>query len=161
VPVDVADAAVPAAPAIDAALPRTLRCRADCVCERGEDRDFMFCSASVAFAVASERCAEAGGTLPSVDDPAQNRWLTERMQSFNVDDFWLSGTDADAEGVWRWSDGRVFYGPSATAPDGGAPYAPWEPGQPNDVNGEDCMRSTEGIWRDLDCADEIAYACQG
>jgi len=87
--------------------------------------------------------------------------LTERMQAVAVDDFWLSGTDAEVEGVWRWSDGRVFFGPSAAPVDGGAPYAPWEPGQPNDVNGEDCMRSTAGVWRDLDCTDEIAYACQG
>ena len=160
-PLEVPDAAVPAPPAVDAALPRTLRCRPDCVCERAEDRDYMFCSAPVAFAVASQRCADAGGTLPSVDDPAQNQHLTERMQAVAVDDFWLSGTDVDVEGVWRWFDGRVFFGPSATALDGGVPYAPWEPGQPNDVNDEDCMRSIEGVWRDLDCADEIAYACQG
>jgi hypothetical protein len=154
------DAGVPAENAAvvqDAALPAALLCREECVCERRAEREFMFCDTAVVFDEALERCSAARGTLVSIDDEQQNTWLSERMQALEADDFWLSGTDAEVEGVWRWVDGRVFFGEGA---DGGAAFAPWDEEQPNDLNGEDCMRSTGGVWRDLDCADEIAFVCQ-
>lgn len=134
-----------------------LACREECVCEPQGALEFMLCAAPVTRATAIARCDEAGGSLVSVDDEAQNSWLSERMQALEADDFWLSGTDADTEGVWVWGDGRVFFGGDA----GAGRFVPWDEGQPNDVNGEDCMRATAGVWRDLDCADEIAYVCQG
>jgi lectin-like protein len=160
VPAPEPDAGIPAANAgavQDAALPSALLCSEECACERRGEQDFMFCGTAVGFDVALERCAGAGGTLVSIEDEQQNTWLSERMQALQADDFWLSGTDTDAEGVWRWIDGRVFFGGA----DAGAAFAPWDDGQPNDLNGEDCMRSTGGVWRDLDCADEIAFVCQG
>jgi hypothetical protein len=137
-----------------------LVCRDECACERRRDRDFMFCGTSVSYADAAARCASAGGTLANVDDPEQNAWLTERMQALARDDFWLSGTDEQDEGIWRWQDGRVFYDRTGDASSLGA-FAPWDGTQPNDLNGEDCMRSIDGTWRDLDCTEEIAYVCQG
>jgi len=135
-----------------------LSCRADCDCERRGARQFMFCSATVSFADAVELCADAGGTLASIEDAALNDWLTEQMQERSADDFWLSGTDTEDEGVWRWADGRVFYPPPADASES---FAPWDAQQPNDLNGEDCMRSVGGVWRDLSCNLELAYVCQG
>jgi hypothetical protein len=142
---------------VDAAPAPRLTCREACACEPRGELEFMFCAAPVARGVAVERCVQAGGSLVSVADEAQNAWLSERMQALEADDFWLSGTDTDTEGIWRWGDGRVFFGGDA----GAGLYAPWDEGQPNDVNGEDCMRAIEGLWRDLDCAEEIAYVCQG
>jgi hypothetical protein len=151
-----------ASPSLDAApAPNPgLVCRDECVCESSVLGAFMFCSTAVSHDDAVAACSLAGGALPSVDDPVRNEWLTARMTALAADDFWLSGTDLDDEGVWRWSDGRVFFDLSA---DGGAPrpYAPWDEGQPNDLNGEDCMRSTGGVWRDLDCSTPIAFVCQG
>jgi hypothetical protein len=154
------DAGIPAASAAvvqDAALPAALLCREECVCERRGDRDFMFCDTAVSFDEALERCSAARGTLVSIDDEQQNTWLSQRMQALGADDFWLSGTDTDVEGVWRWIDGRVFFGAGT---DAGAAFVSWGEDQPNDLNGEDCMRSMEGVWVDLDCADEIAFVCQ-
>lgn len=151
-----ASSSVDAAPAPN---PRLI-CRDECVCESSLLGAFMFCSTAVSHDDAVAACSLAGGALASVDDPVRNEWLTARMTALAADDFWLSGTDLDDEGVWRWSDGRVFFDVSA---DGGAPrpYAPWDEGQPNDLNGEDCMRSTGGVWRDLDCSSPIAFVCQG
>jgi hypothetical protein len=81
------------------------------------------------------------------------------MTALGADDFWLSGTDLEDEGIWRWSDGRVFFDASADA-GSPRPYAPWDEGQPNDLDGEDCMRSTGGVWRDLDCSEQLAFVCQ-
>jgi len=151
-----------ASPSVDAAPPPnpSLTCRDECVCESGVLGAFMFCSTAVSHDDAVAACSLAGGALASVDDPVRNEWLTARMAALDADDFWLSGTDLDDEGVWRWSDGRVFFDVSA---DAGAPrpYAPWDEQQPNDLDGEDCMRSTGGVWRDLDCSAELAFVCQG
>jgi lectin-like protein len=150
-----------ASPIIDAAPPLVgLMCRDECVCESSVVGAFMFCTTAVSHDDAVDACALAGGGLASVDDPVRNEWLTARMTALAADDFWLSGTDLDDEGVWRWSDGRVFFDVSADA-SAPAPYAPWDEGQPNDLNGEDCMRSTGGVWRDLDCSGPIAFVCQG
>jgi hypothetical protein len=118
----------------------------------------MFCAGAVTFADASELCADAGGALASIDGVELNDWLTEQMQARSADDFWLSGTDTEDEGIWRWADGRVFYPAPA---DAGESFAPWDAQQPNDLNGEDCMRSLEGVWRDLSCDLELGYVCQG
>ncbi len=151
-----------ASPSLDAAPAANpgLVCRDECVCESSVLGAFMFCSTAVTHDDAVAACSLAGGALASVDDPVRNEWLTARMTALAADDFWLSGTDLDDEGVWRWGDGRVFFDVSA---DGGAPrpYAPWDEGQPNDLNGEDCMRSTGGVWLDLDCSTPIAFVCQG
>ena len=144
----------------DAALPPALLCRPECACERRGAGEFMFCSGAVSFEQALALCGGAGGALVSVEDEEQNTWLSQRMQELEADDFWLSGTDVEVEGVWRWSDGRVFFGGTADA-GGAAAFAPWGDQQPNDLNGEDCMRSTGGVWRDLDCTDELPFVCEG
>jgi hypothetical protein len=151
-----------ASPSVDAAAPPTypgLMCRDECVCESSALGAFMFCSTAVSHDEAVAACSLAGGRLASVDDAVRNEWLTARMTELAADDFWLSGTDLDDEGVWRWSDGRVFFDVAADAA-APRPYAPWDEGQPNDLNGEDCMRSIGGVWRDLDCAGPIAFVCQ-
>lgn len=150
-------AEVASAPERDATPPPALACREDCDCERRDDREFMFCAEVVSFADARERCAGSGGTLVSIDDAGLNDWVTEQMQARSADDFWLSGTDSEDEGVWRWEDGRVFFPPPA---DAGESFAPWDTQQPNDLNGEDCMRSVGGVWRDLSCELDLAYVCQ-
>jgi hypothetical protein len=150
-----------ASQSLDAAPPPNpgLICRDECVCEIRVLAAFMFCSAAIRQDEAVAACSLAGGALASVDDPERNAWLTARMTALAADDFWLSGTDLDDEGIWRWSDGRVFFDASADAAST-RPYAPWDEGQPNDLDGEDCMRSTGGVWRDLDCSEQIAFVCQ-
>lgn len=161
-----ADAAVtiaaPASGDAGPAAPATLICREECACESGVFGPLMFCPTPVSHDDAVERCALAGGSLASVDDAERNAWLSERMAALDADDFWLSGTDGEQEGIWRWVDGRVFFDADAEV-DAGTPrpYAPWDEEQPNDLNGEDCMRSTGGVWRDLDCTEAIAYVCEG
>jgi len=149
-PADVAPAAPP---------PARLACRQECDCELRGARDFMLCGTPITFALAADRCERAGGTLVSIEDAAENTWLSQRMAALAEDDYWASGTDAEDEGVWRWADGRVFYDEAADAASN-LGFAAWDEGQPNDLNGEDCMRVIGGLWRDLDCGEEIAYACE-
>jgi hypothetical protein len=132
-----------------AVVPSTLVCRAECTCERWADRDFMFCGAAVTYVEAVELCATAGGTLVSIEDQEQNAWVGQRMEAAAAaGDFWLSGTDVEDEGVWRWQEGRVFFDATADAAIR-APFVAWDEQQPNDLGGEDCMRWMGGLWLDL------------
>ncbi len=142
---------------VDAEATR-LDCRAECSCELRAGQDFMLCGSVVSQSIASRRCSAAGGSLVSIDDPAENTWLSERMAPLAEEGFWTSGTDSETEGQWRWADGRVFFDARADAAASG--FAPWDVDQPNDREGEDCMRAIGGLWRDLDCGDEIAYVCE-
>lgn len=143
--------------ATDAAVPR-LDCRAECSCELRAGQDFMLCGSVVSQDLASQRCSAAGGSLVSIDDSAENAWLSERMAALAEEGFWTSGTDSQTEGQWRWADGRLFFDARADAATSG--FAPWDVNQPNDLDGEDCLRAIGGLWRDLDCGDEIAYVCE-
>lgn len=135
-----------------------LACRPECDCELRAGRDFMFCQTRVAHAQGAARCEAAGGALVSIDDAAENTWLSQRMAALADDGYWISGTDAEDEGVWRWADGRVFF--DVTADAAAQRFALWDEGQPNDLDGEDCLRVIDGLWRDLDCDELIAYACE-
>lgn len=152
------DAAADAAPDASDRVPPGLTCRLECDCEPRGGETFMFCPQPVGRALAVERCELAGGSLVSIEDAALNAWLSARMAERSADDFWTDGTDSEVEGVWRWSDGRIFY---ELRSDAAQPqFSAWEEGQPNDLNGEDCMRATGGLWRDLGCDEEIAYVCE-
>lgn len=119
----------------------------------------MFCATPVSYALAADRCGRAGGALVSIEDAVENTWLGERMLALAEDDYWTSGTDAEDEGVWRWADGRVFHEEGADA-GGRLPFTAWDQGQPNDFEGEDCLRVIDGLWRDLGCEEELAYVCE-
>jgi hypothetical protein len=156
-----ADAAVVAADAaVDAGLPARLQCRAECECELREGQDYMFCSTQVLRTQAVQRCAAAGGALVSIEDAALNTWLSQRLSSLAADNFWTAATDAGEEGLWRWEGGGVFYDGRAGASTS-LGFSAWGADQPNDLQGEDCMRSSNARWVDVDCAESYAYACEG
>jgi lectin-like protein len=141
-----------------AARPR-LECRPECECEQHEGQDFMFCDTEVIRAVAVDRCGDAGGELVSIEGAVLNAWLSQQMAAIDADDFWTAGTDTTEEGVWRWDDGRIYFEVGSDA-SGDLAFEAWADEQPNDLMGEDCMRSREDEWLDLDCTETIAYACE-
>jgi hypothetical protein len=70
---------------------------------------------------------------------------------------WIAASDQGTEGVWRWlsgpESGTVFWegGPGGSTPN----FAFWNPGEPNDLDGEDYAHITAphigvpGSWNDL------------
>lgn len=70
---------------------------------------------------------------------------------------WIAGSDQGTEGVWRWlsgpESGTIFWNglSSGSSPN----YANWNPGEPNDLDGEDYAHITDpsvgnpGTWNDL------------
>jgi hypothetical protein len=139
-------------------LPR-LECRPECECEQREGQDFMFCGTEVVRAVAIDRCRDAGGELVSIEAAGLNVWLSQQMAGIDADDFWTAGTDSVAEGEWRWDDGRIYFELGSDAAEDLA-FEAWAAQQPNDLMGEDCMRSRDVEWLDVDCSETLAYACE-
>src|SRR5690606_21173115 len=83
---------------------------------------------------------------------------------------WIGGTDAQAEGTWRWvtgpEAGTVFWNGQAN---GSTPnFAFWNTGEPNDLDGEDYAHITApgvgipGSWNDLPVnGSDAPYVPQG
>ena len=91
---------------------------------------------------------------------------------------WLSGTDVDVEGVWRWQEGDKFSYYSSPAQEGG--YVNWisyfGSSEPNNYRGaEDCMTihpcdpneiygscsEKAGKWNDVKCTSSHLPICRG
>jgi Lectin C-type domain len=158
---DALDAGSDAGEISDGAIPRAADagsvCRPDCECESRAGQVFMFCTSTVSRDLARQRCDEAGGGLVSIESAPLNDWLDQRMGALATDDYWTGGSDLASEGTWRWGDGRVYDAPNGQAP---LPFTAWNEEQPNGGRNENCMRSIDGLWRDLPCADAAAFVCE-
>ena len=70
---------------------------------------------------------------------------------------WTGGSDSAQEGDWRWMDG-----PEAGQVIGGANYARWHVGEPNDLGGEDGLHiwGTVPTWNDAALGVSMHYAIE-
>lgn len=95
--------------------------------------------------------------LVAIDSAAENAYV-RGLTSANI---WLGGTDSATEGQWRWQSGTQFWmGGSGGSAVGGA-YANWQPGQPDDMNGQDyAWMRAEGTWMDSERTMDRAYVCE-
>lgn len=154
------DSGVSAAPGVDsgADAAQPLACPADCACEARDGQTFILCTALESALGAAQRCEAEGAALVSIEDGGLQAWLEERMAALEATDFWSGGSDFAEEGVWRWSDGRVYDEPAGDAAP--ASFLAWGMGQPNGVRMENCMRVVGAEWRDRNCADPAAFACE-
>jgi len=85
-----------------------------------------------------------GGHLATVNDVAENTWITSTWQNYQgtPHDLWIGFNDAVVEGTFEWADGTPVS------------YTNWDPGEPNNaLTGEDYTNirrdSATGNWNDL------------
>uniref|UniRef100_A0ABM5GNF2 Macrophage mannose receptor 1-like n=1 Tax=Pogona vitticeps TaxID=103695 RepID=A0ABM5GNF2_9SAUR len=57
----------------------------------------------VSWPAASMKCAQLGGTLTSIEDVAELKFLLEHTQQLNAMDFWI-GLFRNVDGEWKWED---------------------------------------------------------
>ncbi|KAJ9463393.1 hypothetical protein DIPPA_08808 [Diplonema papillatum] len=72
---------------------------------------------------------------------------------------WVDGSDATSEGLWRWSDGTLFW----SARHGCLQAAcPWNSGEPNNAGGGQGEHHVEldGLWNDVGPAAEKPFVCE-
>lgn len=103
------------------------------------------------WSVADATCTAEGFTLAAISSaPEQTLIAAHLVVNTNT---WVGGNDLLAEGLFLWSNGEIFG------------FTSWDAGEPNDNNGEDCMKldgnsAPIGRWDDNDCNDSHRYLCE-
>jgi len=149
------DADAPA-PLTDAQVPGSLSCKSleDCVPPQGcvalenEGHIYFFCSESVPWQTARERCIAARTDLAIVESESENGFVSGNLAATS----WIGLSDVDVEGDYRWIDplGGDRAGSSAS-------FTKWANTKPDNCGAglfgeQDCVRvASDGSWDDSDC----------
>jgi hypothetical protein len=106
---------------------------------QGLSRRYREGNALVTWAAARAACMADGADL----------WVpTTLTEAITLTGDWVGITDVASEGVWLTVDGDL------------ATFLPWEAGQPDGGQAEDCARNASGSFEDRDCTDLRDYVCE-
>jgi hypothetical protein len=134
-------------------------CPSGCQCFTAAGVDYALCSTSAPFRDAEVFCGKHGMALARVADAAGDQALRARATQASVNEYWLGGTDADAEGQWMWMNTTRFWSGAAAGTAIG--YAHFAPAAPGSGNASNCLHvGANGEWTDAACATSYAYFCQ-
>jgi hypothetical protein len=100
---------------------------------------------------AKRACATDGGELATFRTTDDNRAAHDAMAArFAAKRMWIGLTDGGEEGNWSWASGSAVE------------FTAWQPGEPNDFNGEDCgeLHADVWMWNDLDCNVPLPSVCE-
>ncbi|KAL5005966.1 hypothetical protein ScPMuIL_017124 [Solemya velum] len=117
---------------------------------------YKFSSHSANWYDAKMACFIAGGYLMEIHSAEENSVVEEEFRTTvpQMHDFWIGGTDAYVEGVWKWSHSGTDVSSSN-----------WHPGQPDNFFNEDCLALPWGSrgdvkWEDRSCYNTLFFICQ-
>ncbi|GMV38718.1 MAG: hypothetical protein AMXMBFR64_04340 [Myxococcales bacterium] len=123
-----------------------------------EGRTYLLCSGKVTWNTAKNNCASAGDGyhLVTIQSAAENAFVAGIAAAVSTSHWWIGLTDSGSEGAWKWVTGEdVLYGP---------PWAPGEPGEPDDSGTEKCAIIGVGWdgapWVDVGCSESYSYVCE-
>jgi hypothetical protein len=118
----------------------------------------MLCNGNYKWDEAKAACEAAGLVLAPIDSLAENDFINSFAFGARSTDIWIGGSDAAAEGDWRWTDGTAFWrgvgSPSGSAV-GGA-YTNWLSSEPDGLSNSgleaDCLSiRRDDVWVDQGC----------
>jgi len=147
--------------------------RWDCGTENYDGDEYLFCNEAITYEEAVAWCQDQGMRIgrPSSDD--ENDFFWDTFDNMNEEEFWIDGSDAEEEGVWRWEvgteiptrgEGGTFYEDSVVGsildPILGTFYADWAAGEPNGGSDQNCLTRQDDGWHDRPCDDEYVFACE-
>ena len=121
-----------------------------CVRRFFEGRMYLFCLRPDTTANAARRaCTNLGGALCLVNDARENDFLYASFATFRRTHFYVDGRDDDTEGSFYTRSGPL-------------PFSAWAPGEPNNVNNEDCVELADPGWNDVPCEGDTknAFICE-
>ncbi|MDO4562716.1 MAG: lectin-like protein [Clostridia bacterium] len=88
-----------------------------------DGKTYLLFDESLSWAEANDYCKNLGGHLATVNSSEENTFLQNFIQRGSKTGYWIGGTDAEQEGVWKWITGEPFN------------YTDWYNGNPNNTNG--------------------------
>ncbi len=129
--------------------------RCDCSEESYLGVSYLYCDTTMGWQDAVDFCVDWGYELVTVDDAAENSWLTATGLAYGWGTSmpervtWIGYSDTVTEGVFEWVSGA-----------GGA-YTNWNVGEPNGGTNEDCVHVyASGTWNDYGCTNALTFVCE-
>ena len=122
--------------------------------------DYALCTTGEPFREAEVFCGRHGMALAIISDAAEDQAIRSRVTTAGTGEYWIGGTDLDAEGQWMWLNTTRFW--SSSGADAGAALA-YEHFLAPPVGGtaRNCLFvATDGTWRDIDCAWPSPFVCE-
>ncbi|BFZ25379.1 hypothetical protein BsWGS_28418 [Bradybaena similaris] len=114
---------------------------------------YSFGDSLVTWGDAQTICATSNGHLAEIETSEENEFLKNISRTEKVLNTFLGGTDVFDEGVWVWaSSGNNIY-----------PFVDWAPGEPNELQGEDCLvfyGVEDYRWDDFYCNMPANFICE-
>lgn len=141
---------VPAPPPVAEPVPsEVLRCP---TARDGKTR-YAFCQFGLPWHRAEAHCRELGGHLATIHDRAEDIFVFLEANKYSHERYWIGLNDIRQEGTFEWASGS------------GSRYTHWEPGEPNDADGnEDCVEINRyhpsDTWNDEPCAQMLRFVCE-
>ena len=118
------------------------------LCEVGDPR-YRFLEGPISWDQAKKECEQFGWQLVEIDSKETNDAVVEEAKKrTDVGRIWIGLKYSPGSDKWVWISSGDEVG-----------FSSWRPGEPNNVNGENCVEmfstvSTPGTWNDLNCGSE-------
>lgn len=100
-------------------------------------------------------CQAVEAQLTSITSPEEQSFITTRLNFIRAN-MWVGLSDSRSEGTYEWEDGQTY---------DESIFSNWAPGEPSDVDWEDCIHLESeywklGTWNDIRCSVTHRYICK-
>jgi hypothetical protein len=112
---------------------------------------YQFCATALTWQAARAQCRSWGYRMVSIQGSAEDAWVHSVVDGTFPQRWWLGAADELVEGSFGWEDGAAWS------------YTNWAPGEPNNINNEDCVElngNLDGTWNDAQCGQLRHYICE-
>ena len=113
---------------------------------------YIFCLDKLKAEDMGPACTALGSSVALLKTREEQTTVNQMASKLTPSPFWLSISDSQYEGFWRWPDGSVLIDQDAL----------WHENEPNNVDDEDCAamnwHGSVG-WIDIDCGYKMGFVC--
>jgi hypothetical protein len=134
-------------------------CPPSCQCFASGGRNYALCPTPATFGDAAVACGERRMTLANVGGAPEDQALRSRATTASITEYWIGGTDLDAQNQWMWLDTTRFW--TGTSTGTALAYAHFASTAPNGGAARNCLQVlANGEWTDADCSRTLPYVCE-